>query len=410
MESPPASPVVPASPAAPPAAAAAAAGAPSPPRRSPFRAARPGVPVTLPDGRTITLDASVLESATIGTREATPDCKYTRLLIFDGGWGGVDMVVKLAQLGYAAIVHLKGASSLAPMAELEEKLRGFPGGSHLEMKAEHEGVRLMFVAYKYNGKDTLYFVAPEGAATTAAGVPYMTKWPDEHRNVLSRAVPRPALPSRYFITFNRVDKHNQMRQHELNVESKWNTADPYFRIFCTLIGMTVVDTMLAVKAQSHPQHGVRAKSTLEFAELLCEEMLDNELDGKVYDASYGTTRKRPVNGAVLGGLEETKGEKHVLAPYGWKSDHVASLGKHSPGDYIIQHPCVICQMKTGYYCTRAECKHVTKGQLVAPAVCCTSKRGCHSEHVSTAEALKAGAAGASPSGDAAGKRRRRTTG
>ena len=49
-----------------------------------------------------------------------------------------------------------------------------------------------------------------------------------------------------------MDKHNQMRQHELNVEGKWGTDDAFLRLFCTLFGMTVVDTMLAVKAESHP--------------------------------------------------------------------------------------------------------------------------------------------------------------
>ena len=55
----------------------------------------------------------------------------------------------------------------------------------------------MAIGYKYNSKGTLYFAAPEGAATTLEGGAYETKWPDEHRNVLTRAVPRPALPSRY---------------------------------------------------------------------------------------------------------------------------------------------------------------------------------------------------------------------
>ena len=79
------------------------------------------------------------------------------------------------------------------------------------MKAEFEGISLMALGYKYNSKGTLYFIAPEGAATTAEGEPYQTKWPDEFRNVLTRDVFRTAFAARYFLWFMKVDKHNQMR-------------------------------------------------------------------------------------------------------------------------------------------------------------------------------------------------------
>lgn len=49
----------------------------------------------------------------------------------------------------------------------------------------------------------------------------MSQWSDEHRNVLTRDVFRPAAVSRYFMTFNFVDIHDQRRQHELGLETKW---------------------------------------------------------------------------------------------------------------------------------------------------------------------------------------------
>ena len=110
--------------------------------------ASPGVHVHLADGTEFFLPSKVVADGTVGIREATPDCPYTHLLIFDGGWGGVDLCLFLAKLGYAAIIHLKGASALFPMAELEENLRGMPGGSHLEMKAVVDGITLMCVGYK----------------------------------------------------------------------------------------------------------------------------------------------------------------------------------------------------------------------------------------------------------------------
>ena len=145
----------------------------------------------------------------------------------------------------------------------------------------------------------------------------ITTWPDEHRNVQSREVFRPALPSRYFKMFNRVDVHNMRRQSELNVEGKWGTHDPYFRLFCTIIGMTVVDTMLAVKCESHPRHPVRIKTTQQFAEDLCEEMLVNTIDGKEYDTCIS---RDCVHNPDTDDTGTTESGDHVMVSYGYKSD------------------------------------------------------------------------------------------
>ena len=376
--------------------AAAAAASPSPTRRGTAPAPSPGVQVTLADGSKINIPKAAIDAATCGTRAPTPDCPLHTLLIFDGGWGGVDMVVCLAKLGYAAIVHIKGATALFPHAELEEKLRGMPGGSSLEMKCEFQGITLMAVAYNYNSKKTLFFVAPEGAGTTLEGVPYTTKWPDDHRNVQSRDVPRPCICSRYFLKFNKVDKHNQMRQHELNVEGKWGTADAFFRIFCTLLGITVVDTMLAVKATSHPAHAVRNKTTKEFTESLCEEMLANTIDGAMYDRSYGLKRKSlPVNGAAVESAVETPGDMHVLLSFGSKSDYHqgvmkgAKAKKGTQADYLIQRTCVVCGAKASTYCSRPACTTHRGGRRISPAVCSNGKRGCIVEHIRLADKAEA---------------------
>ncbi len=49
----------------------------------------------------------------------------------------------------------------------------------------------------------------------------MTQCPDEDRDSLTLEVSRPALVSRYFLRFNKVDIIDQLRQHELGLEVKW---------------------------------------------------------------------------------------------------------------------------------------------------------------------------------------------
>jgi len=351
------------------------------------------VRILLDDGTVRYISQSALDLATIGTRDVpTPDCPYTHLLIFDSGWGGVEMVVALAKKGYACIVHLKGAHALFPLAHLEENLRGFPGGSHLEMKAIVDGVTLMAIGYKYNSKGTLYFLAPEGAATTLQGNPYVTKWPDEDLNVLSREVPRPALPARYFDNFNLVDKHNQDRQHELDLESNWPTDDPIFRISCTIDGMTGVDTMLAVQGESYMSSRVRSTTTKVFIEMLAEEMLENECDGAPYNADYGLKRRRSSIVGVVTGTEETEGPGHVLLSYGRKCDIDPTITKYGQGDYAIQKSCVVCGKKSSTYCSRTECKCEYRGELRFPSVCVGRKGGnsCLLTHVDLQSIKEAG--------------------
>ena len=172
-----------------------------------------------------------------------------------------------------------------------------------------------------------------------------------------------------------------MRQHELNVEGKWGTDDTFFRLFYTLLGMTTVDTMLAVKAESHPGHAVRKMGTNVFTESMCEELLRNKLDGKIYDPNRSTARRaRPVNGPAAD-TEETDGEEHVLRSYDRKSDYHPDIARASKADYRIQSPCVMCGKKTGTYCSRSGCKLMHKRELSSPPVCGTGKRGCMVKHV-----------------------------
>lgn len=106
------------------------------------------------------------------------------------------------------------------MAALADQLRNMPEGSFLEMRTEIDGIKLIALAAKYKCKSTCFICAAEGAASTTEEQPYRTKHPDTHRNVQDRAVPRPALAARYFGIINKVDIHDQRRQHELGLEMK----------------------------------------------------------------------------------------------------------------------------------------------------------------------------------------------
>ena len=332
---------------------------------SPVRS--PGITVTTDDGTRVRLSRSAIEAATIATA-TSPGSKYKKILIFDSGFGGLDMCVELAKLGLCALIHIKGAHALFPKEALDDALRGHPGGSHLEMEMTIEGIKFIAIGYKYNSKKTLFFLAPEGAGATTYGEPYVTKWPDEHCNIMTRNVVRLVLVSRYFLCFNKVDKHNQLRQSELALEKKWRTDDGWFRLFTTLVGINVADTMLVLRSESHSEHQYKSMSTREFTEILADELVMNKFDGDL-------SRPKARASARLAVEPPSAGPQHILKPFGKRSE----FGLLKPGekDRLHQRTCSVCPKKTSYYCSALGCRQC--------GVCRSShgatQRDCYSVHL-----------------------------
>lgn len=155
------------------------------------------------------------------------------------------------------------------------------------MTSTCDGIELLAIGYKYSSKKTLFFCAPVGAGGTIPGKPYVTKWPDEYGNVCTRNVLRLVICSRYFKYARMIDNHNQMRQHELALEKKWVTQDCWFRLYTSIIGMTVVDSMLAIRSSVPPGHVRRNMPTKVFAE---------GLSVSEYKAQAPSTKQRRSNG------------------------------------------------------------------------------------------------------------------
>jgi hypothetical protein len=79
------------------------------------------------------------------------------------------------------------------------------------------------------------------AGTTKPGFPYEMKFTDGFGNLKVREVERPAVLSDFFLDSNKVDCHNQARQHDLALEEKWVTTDCWFRLATTIVGMNLTD-------------------------------------------------------------------------------------------------------------------------------------------------------------------------
>lgn len=280
------------------------------------------------------------------------------------------MCVELAKLGLCALIHIKGAHALFPKEALDDALRGHPGGSHLEMVTTIAGIKFIAIGYKYNSKKALFFLAPEGAGATTDGEPYRTKWPDADGNIMTRNVVRLVLASRYFLSFNKVDKHNQLRQSELGLEKKWLTTDGWFRLFTTLVGINVVDTMLVLRSESHSTHPYKTMTTREFTEILADELVSNKFDGDL-------SRPKARASARLAVEAPPAGDQHTLKPFGRKSEY--GLLKEGKKDRLHQKRCSVCHQKCSYYCSAVGCNK--RGVCAGIRAGNSNERSCYEQHL-----------------------------
>jgi hypothetical protein len=170
---------------------------------------------------------------------------------------------------------VKTAYSRFPRKFLEKTMAEWPGGTWLVLEGKgHEGVDLLAIGYKYNSRKVLSFITTKGAGNTEPGVPYEARWTDNKGNTRCRKIARPDVISRYFVKSNVIDKHNHARQAELKLEKKWVTKDGYFRIFTTVLGMTVIDSWKGYKHHLSYNDADKNLQVLDFAERLAAEMLN----------------------------------------------------------------------------------------------------------------------------------------
>jgi hypothetical protein len=163
----------------------------------------------------------------------------------DAWFGSVRAAAEISRRGHEAVFQIKQNHGLYPKAFIEETLKEAPGGVHivLEGKTQCE-VPLIAIGYRYSRKTILFFLLTKGAGSTIDGDPYEMKFTDSYGNIVTRFVDRPDVISTFFKTSNAIDTHNQLRQDLLQLEKKWLTKNPFFRLTTTLISINVTDAFL----------------------------------------------------------------------------------------------------------------------------------------------------------------------
>ena len=301
-----------------------------------------------------------IEDATMEDDEDIGNDHSPYLYFADSWFGSVKSVANVRKTGNHCCFIIKTAHSRSPKFWLEDKMKHMPGGTWivLEGKPEKEDVELLCIGYKYNKKKVLTFVMTRGAGSTKAGEPYEARFPDKYGNVCIRHVMRPAILSQYFKFSNCVDLHNQSRQFDLALEEKWVTQNPYFRLYTTMIGMTVVDAWKIDKMVSTDIRTIK-----EYADILANDMIKAAKDYK---------------NAV-----DTRDVQISIAPHSY--DSVSSLSQ--PDKNICSHTKVI--LKGGQQVRCVWCSRVNLKEKKTTMKCLECDRGfcrdggkeCWSHHV-----------------------------
>jgi len=197
----------------------------------------------------------------------------------DAWFGSVKAAVAIAKKGYKAVLQVKTGHGLFPKKFIESALADSPGGVWIVLEAIHDGVPLIAIGYRYSTRTTLHFVATKDAGSTAKGNPYQMKFTDDWGNVHVRDVERPDIISRFFENSNTIDKHNQCHQSELALEKCWQTQNPFFRLFTTIIGINVVDCYLLADHHKLMNHWVPDKeykmTIINFAGVSAHQLICN---------------------------------------------------------------------------------------------------------------------------------------
>jgi len=183
----------------------------------------------------------------------------------------------MSKQGSNFIGVIKTSHSLFPKDYLQSILGPLPAGSRLALKANVEGEDLFAIGYKYNRRKVLFFVTNSRVADLLDGDPYLQRWADEHGNLCSRAIQRPAVLSRYFKDSPKVDNHNQARQHDLALEELWLTQDCWFRLHTTMQGICATDCWKLVKYHVANSHKMKDMTMNDFADILAKRLIDNDL-------------------------------------------------------------------------------------------------------------------------------------
>ena len=132
----------------------------------------------------------------------------------------------------------------------------------------------MAIAYAWmSQKGVSYFVSTRGS-TEPSPIKYQSKFEDEWGNTIVWEIDRPEVAHFLYEYLPLIDEHNKQRQSLLGLERRCQTKDPWFRLLCTLMGMSIVGMHCCYRHEAITWRGkapnvVNNMRIQKFTDLIC---------------------------------------------------------------------------------------------------------------------------------------------
>jgi hypothetical protein len=172
------------------------------------------------------------------------------------------------------------------------------------------------------------------------------------------------LLSDYFQDSNKIDAHNQARQYELKLEKYWVTHDGNFRMFTTVLGMTITDCWNAVRNFSKNED-LENMAIVDYADRLAWDLIYND-ESTQETAAFLESDTSSLPSMVA--IENTQGGASTISPLsqGSGSSNLSTARSHiliknpertMDGGYErpMRRRCDRCGKRTHWMCSHPVC-------------------------------------------------------
>ncbi|KAL5467723.1 hypothetical protein EMCRGX_G031988 [Ephydatia muelleri] len=283
------------------------------------------------------------EGTAVTLRLTQPWFGSGRVVHADSAFSSVKTCMALRQYGLHFMGIIKTAHKEYPLTYLTSKADEYgtgkvkPRGGHLLLRSTmgpDDSTHPPIFALGWYDKKGKYLISSCG--TTLPGIP--CKRPRFKKIVnndgfyetvaYTKEVRRPAMVEEFFSCFSSIDIHDHYRQGSLEMERQWVTRRWHHRIFCTVLGICIVDSFFAQKFEvTMINHEPNDFNT--FCGRLARQLIFNEFLGNIMPTRDGTEN------------EQVYVTQHT-------PNSLASLDAYK--DKRAQRKCKVCKMKTAMFC------------------------------------------------------------
>ena len=280
-----------------------------------------------------------------------PLANTDRVIVADSYFASVQAASALFNMGLRFIGTVKTATRGFPMHFLQRVLLPGGKGDHKALLSKDKETGTFMMAMVWADRDRRYFISTCSSSSPGTMI-LRHRW--RQRDLTPNAnpvkeqvrIPQTQAGELFYSGCQAIDKHNRVRQEQLNLEKKVQTMSWSNRANHSLLGMCFVDAYnLSKGCQGKINHLTGARG---FFQDLLVDLIDNDFDRR-------TLRKRREQSiaheaALTGeGIPELDTSRHLTAPTPTKKRKTTNP-KHR-----AQGRCMVCKTLTSHVCRACQC-------------------------------------------------------